>query len=188
MTSNIPLIRELPRFRPWIQLSAEDDDSYKLFLVYRNQGIHRTLKAVWRMLDPDPETGKKPYGRKKLKSLCFDYRWDERAGAWDNEIDFSELENSPDAHLSDIQAHRRSIDGIGHALMTLGDSMLNDLSVAWNTNIFEVNDPQVFVKLLKAATDAIQTGIDARERAMGIDALAQHLEDQLRAEEQSQQL
>lgn len=72
----------------WDRLAVEDDLDYSYFLVFRNLGPRRTLRAAYRHFAASFGNAQKtPLSGvnvpEKWKSLRRDNRWVERAAAWD---------------------------------------------------------------------------------------------------------
>lgn len=72
----------------WDRLSVEDDLDYSYFLVFRNLGPRRTLRAAYRHFASSFGNAQKtPLSGvnvpEKWKSLRRENRWVERASAWD---------------------------------------------------------------------------------------------------------
>lgn len=72
-----------PDLKPWERRPKESARAYAAFVVFRNLGPSRTLRAAYRQLSGN-EQASQCSGEFSMRAVRF--RWQERANAWDDHL------------------------------------------------------------------------------------------------------
>lgn len=67
--------------KAWEQIEGEPNEAYARFLVYRNLGVARTVQQTRKLTAKNGEKGRSG----TLERESVDFKWAERASAWDIE-------------------------------------------------------------------------------------------------------
>ena len=84
---NVSIVPLSERSRPWEKLPNETDYAYSSFLVYRDLGPGRTIKAAFKILDKSGAIGCQI---KTIYDFSTNSKWKYRAEAWDRKNELTE--------------------------------------------------------------------------------------------------
>ncbi len=94
---------------PWDRQPGESNRQYSRFEVYRSLGRMRTLKQAVEMLHGVGDTG---VSYRTLQQYAYEYRWTERAEAWDRAQDQLEAARLLQLRNEMVSRHRRLASGL----------------------------------------------------------------------------
>lgn len=126
--------------RIWERLKNETDPAWEAFVLYRDMGVQRTRKAVGKHL------GKHVQG---LQLWASEFKWVERARAWDAEKDKVRLKGE----LSAIEDMRKRQVQLALTMQQIaGQELLKMAKAARDKGEQMTLDPDVVLKLVKEGT------------------------------------
>jgi len=170
---------ELPR------LENESAKAHQARIDYVTMGSGRSFD---KLLDRYQSATKAPPTKRRdtIVDWSTRYGWVSSAEKYDAEINYITVNEASARHIADLEAHRAQAQQVGDALIGVGAQLVTQVSAAIKNprkikgedgKWYTLHGIEMTAQTFAIAARALQTGLDLKAHALGVDRLLPSLED-----------
>jgi hypothetical protein len=162
---------QLPR------LENESTKAYQARLEYVTMGPQRSQDAVSQKL------GK---SRQLMYRWSVQYGWASSAEKYDADVHYLTIQDAADKYRADLEKHRTEASDAGAALYTVSGQLIKAINAALagpkriegkDGKIYTIHSIEMNANTFSIAARAMQTALDLKAHALGVDKLLPSLTD-----------
>jgi hypothetical protein len=162
----MPADNEQPK--PWDRLDDEGRTAYFVFLKYRNMPANeRSVLAVYRALHGHEKSA--PSGR--YKKWAADYRWVERADAWDAHVEAEAQRKAIEDHAQELAGFRQSQLSMAIAAQAAAELLMQKSTARLSQIKVNRIPAKVLPQFFRAAAAVAAAATDSRAQAIAVDRM-----------------